>query len=91
MSARGLNILFTTWDGGGVVPPTIEAAKRLMARGHSARIMGDETLRFAVERAGIAFTPGARRRSAATPRARTIRCRTGSMTARWAASCGCAT
>ncbi len=57
MSARGLNILFTTWDGGGVVPPTIEAAKRLMARGHSARIMGDETLRFAVERAGIAFTP----------------------------------
>jgi MGT family glycosyltransferase len=57
MTARKLNILFTTWDGGGVTPPTIEAALRLIARGHDVRILGDETLRAPIERAGIAFKP----------------------------------
>ncbi len=59
MTARKLNILFTTWDGGGNTPPTIEAAHRLIARGHKVRIMGDEMLRDRIERAGIAFLPWA--------------------------------
>ncbi|MFT3810884.1 MAG: glycosyltransferase [Micropepsaceae bacterium] len=57
MTARKLNILFTTWDGGGNIPPVLEAARRLVARGHQVRLMADETVRAAAAAAGIGFTP----------------------------------
>ncbi len=57
MSARKLNILFTTWDGGGNIPPAAEAVTRLVARGHAVRVIADETVRGVIERTGASFTP----------------------------------
>src|SRR5258705_4551471 len=36
--------LFAMWDGGGNVPPAIGLARRLIARGHSVRLLADPTL-----------------------------------------------
>lgn len=34
------NLLFTTWDGGGNVPPALGIAGELQLRGHRVRVMG---------------------------------------------------
>lgn len=57
MTARKLNILFTTWDGGGNIPPVAEAVTRLIARGHAVRVLADETVRGVIERTGASFVP----------------------------------
>ena len=49
------NFLFTAWEGGGNVPPTMEAVRRLLARGHDVRVLADDSMRREVEMAGAAF------------------------------------
>lgn len=49
--------LFTTWEGGGNVTPVLEAARKLLARGHSVRVMSDACNRREVESAGATFIP----------------------------------
>jgi UDP:flavonoid glycosyltransferase YjiC (YdhE family) len=48
-------ILFVTWDGGGNVPPALEIAREVTARGASARFLGHESQRIAIESAGFPF------------------------------------
>lgn len=54
------NFLFTNWEGGGNVTPTIEAARRLIAAGHRVRFLSEECNRAEVEAAGAAFLPWTR-------------------------------
>ena len=54
MSAR---FLLAMWEGGGTVPPMLGAARRLIARGHRVRVLGDPTIRIEAEKTGCAFTP----------------------------------
>lgn len=49
--------LFVTWDGGGNIPPELAIARRLVARGHHVRVLGDPTLAREAELAGCAFSP----------------------------------
>lgn len=49
--------LFVTWDGGGVIPPTLAVAKALVDRGHPVRVLGDPTLQAEVVAAGCDFAP----------------------------------
>jgi ribonuclease BN (tRNA processing enzyme) len=39
----GGRYLLVTWDGGGVLPPELGVARRLIARGHSVRMLADPT------------------------------------------------
>ncbi|WP_395733303.1 nucleotide disphospho-sugar-binding domain-containing protein [Prosthecobacter sp.] len=55
MSTEPKNILFTTWEGGGNVPPVITLARKLRERGHRVRLMSDEASREDAAAAGIAF------------------------------------
>ena len=50
MSAR---FLFTTWSGGGNVPPVLSVARTLRARGHDVRVMADPSLVGEIEAAGL--------------------------------------
>ena len=50
MSGR---FLFTTWSGGGNVPPVLSVARTLQARGHDVRVMADRSLFDEVEAAGL--------------------------------------
>lgn len=47
--------LFTTWEGGGVVGPTLTVARDLADRGHKVRVMSDSANRDEVEAAGLEF------------------------------------
>lgn len=49
------SFLFTTWEGGGNVPPFLEAARKLVAAGHDVRVMSDDCNRPEAEAAGAAF------------------------------------
>ncbi|MBI3200684.1 MAG: glycosyltransferase family 1 protein [Myxococcales bacterium] len=49
--------LLAMWDGGGTVPPELGVAKRLIARGHQVRVLGDPTIEAEAEAAGCGFTP----------------------------------
>ncbi len=51
------NVLLANWEGGGNVPPTIGAVRRLRARDHRVRVLGDEAMRQEMEAAGAAFRP----------------------------------
>lgn len=51
------SFLFTTWDGGGNVPPVLGVAARLQRRGHQVRVLGHPQQRAAVEAAGLPFEP----------------------------------
>lgn len=48
--------LFTTWDGGGNVAPELAVAKRLVARGHSVRVLADPTVEAEARGAGCEFS-----------------------------------
>ena len=47
--------LFASWDGGGNVPPMLTMVRRLVARGHDVRVIGDACTRAEAEAAGAAF------------------------------------
>ncbi len=68
MPAR--RFLFTTFEGGGHVPPAIVVASELQARGHVVRFVSDEANRRVAVAAGLAFESWVRapnRREAARP------------------------
>jgi MGT family glycosyltransferase len=48
--------LFATWDGGGNVPPELCLARKLIARGHQVRLLGDPTLEPEARAAGCSFS-----------------------------------
>ncbi len=52
---RGLDIVLTTWEGGGNLPPVLGAARRLLARGHRVRIMSDAIAAADVHGSGAEF------------------------------------
>jgi MGT family glycosyltransferase len=52
---KPLSFLFTLWEGGGNVTPMIEAVRKLVARGHHVRLMGEDCNRCEAESAGAAF------------------------------------
>jgi UDP:flavonoid glycosyltransferase YjiC (YdhE family) len=54
------SFLFTTWEGGGNVAPVVTLARKLVARGHSVRLMSDACNRAEAESAGIVFVPWTR-------------------------------
>ena len=47
--------LFTLWEGGGNVPPQLELARRLVARGHHVRVMSDLCNEAEARAAGCSF------------------------------------
>lgn len=49
------SILFTTWDGGGNVPPALAIAAELRDRGHAVRFLGHAVQRDAITAAGFTF------------------------------------
>ena len=55
MGAR--RYLLVTWDGGGNLPPELAVCRKLIARGHSVRVLGDPTLESEARDAGCEFTP----------------------------------
>ncbi|MDQ8202918.1 nucleotide disphospho-sugar-binding domain-containing protein [Pelagicoccus sp. SDUM812003] len=55
---KPMRFLFTTWEGGGNVAPTLTVARKLADRGHLVRFMCDESARKAtLEHRRIAFMP----------------------------------
>lgn len=50
-----MNYLFTTWEGGGNMTPAIQAARKLLARGHRVRFMSDECNRPEAQAVGAQF------------------------------------
>jgi len=57
---RPLDLLFATWEGGGVLPPTLTVARKMLARGHAVRLMGEACQRADIEAAGVDFVPWTR-------------------------------
>ena len=52
-----VSALFVTWDGGGNLPPALGIATEVVRRGGSARFLGHESQRAAIEASGFAFAP----------------------------------
>ena len=48
-------ILVVTWEGGGNVPPALELSRRMIARGHSVRVLGPQSIASRVEAARCQF------------------------------------
>jgi MGT family glycosyltransferase len=48
--------LFAHWEGGGNTPPMLSIVRRLLARGHSVRVMSDPCNRAEVEATGASFS-----------------------------------
>jgi MGT family glycosyltransferase len=44
------------WEGGGTLPPEMEVARKLIARGHEVRVIGDPTVERIAQSAGCSFT-----------------------------------
>jgi MGT family glycosyltransferase len=45
--------LFTTWSGGGAVPPATSIARALRERGHEVRVLGDRSVHEEIAAAGV--------------------------------------
>jgi UDP:flavonoid glycosyltransferase YjiC (YdhE family) len=52
-----MRFLFTTFEGGGHVPPALLVARRLIERGHEVLFVSDEANRSQAARAGLGFHP----------------------------------
>ena len=52
-----MTFLFTTWEGGGNMPPTLTAVRKLVTGGHDVRVMSDECNRAEAEAVGARFVP----------------------------------
>ncbi|MEZ5321108.1 MAG: glycosyltransferase [Microthrixaceae bacterium] len=57
VAPRGTSILLTLWDGGGVVPPLLGIARRLVDHGHTVVVLGDPTIEHEATANGCTFTP----------------------------------
>ena len=51
----GKTFLFAHWEGGGNTPPMLALVRRLLARGHSVRVLSDPCSRTEIETAGAGF------------------------------------
>lgn len=51
------DFLLTTFEGGGNIPPVLGMIRRLRARGHAVRVLGDAVLGPEMEAAGATFRP----------------------------------
>jgi MGT family glycosyltransferase len=49
--------LVTTWEGGGNMPPTLTAVRKLVASGHRVRALGERCNQAQIEAAGATFVP----------------------------------
>jgi len=54
---KSMQFLFTTWEGGGNIPPALEVVRKLIAAGHRVRVMSDECNRPEAEAVGATFIP----------------------------------
>lgn len=52
-----MRVLFTTYEGGGHVPPALMVARRLAERGAEVLFVSDEATRPAADREGLPFQP----------------------------------
>lgn len=52
-----MRVLLAMWEGGGTIPPELTIARKLIARGHTVRVLGDPTIERAARAAGCAFSP----------------------------------
>jgi len=52
--------LLATWEGGGVMPPELGLARRLIARGHAVRVLADPVVEPAARAAGCDFSAWSR-------------------------------
>lgn len=59
-SDRKLNLLITTWEGGGSVGPMLTLARKLRDAGHAVRVMSDACNRPETEATGVRFIPWTR-------------------------------
>lgn len=48
--------LMAVWEGGGTLPPEMEVARKLIARGHEVRVIGDPTVERIAHATGCSFT-----------------------------------
>lgn len=55
MASTAREFLFTTWEGGGNLPPVLTLVRRLRARGHRVRLLGDACTGAAATTAGAEF------------------------------------
>ena len=46
-------VVITTWDGGGNVPPAFALGRELLSRGHAVRVLGHRSQQGAIESAGF--------------------------------------
>lgn len=70
-TTKRANFLFTTWEGGGNVPPAIETARKLTAAGHRVRFMSEAASCAEAQACGATFVswtraPNRKDRSPAT-------------------------
>jgi MGT family glycosyltransferase len=55
MNNKAMNFLFTTWEGGGNIPPVLTVARKLREQGHRVRLMSDRANQEEAAAAGIGF------------------------------------
>lgn len=55
MKTTARNFLFTTWEGGGNLPPVLTVARKLRERGHRVRLMSDRINHEDATAAGLGF------------------------------------
>lgn len=68
-----MRFLFAIFEGGGNVPPALAITKRLVARGHQVRILGDPCHAHEVEAAGASFASWSKGRTDKLPASDPIR------------------
>jgi len=52
-----MRVLLAMWEGGGTIPPELTIARKLIARGHDVRVLGDPTIERSARTAGCGFSP----------------------------------
>jgi UDP:flavonoid glycosyltransferase YjiC (YdhE family) len=50
-------LLFVLWDGGGTIPPALALARRVVAAGHTVRVLGPRSIENRVKALGAEFSP----------------------------------
>ena len=76
------DFLFATWEGGGNVPPTMGAVRRLLERGHRVRVLADDSAAAGLPPWVVDSFPGAALPTAPTAVSPAIRCVIGRPKAR---------